>query len=435
VTGVSAVMGDTGLTGPTGASGPTGVTGVSAPFGAVPAASRPTANGMTALQHDLYHVMRLAGTQSGAYVYDLTAGHTLFALRSTVAHPPASVEKLFTSVAVLKELGADARLQTTVLGVGHWEPGGVFDGDLYLRGGGDPSFGTAAFNHKWEDGLGASLDNLVDKLVKRDGLRAVTGKVIGDGSLFDGLPGGPASDYEPDIPDIGGELDGLTFDHGMFGDDLTPAGYAAQRLAHALAHEGVSVTASRTTAVTPAGAMPLASVASPPISDLLGLMNRPSDDFYAELLAEQLGARFGGAGSIAAGAKVIEQVLATYGLHPQIVDGSGLSREDSATPREVVSLLRAVAPTSLGATLVRSLPLAGVTGTLADRMGHSPAYGRCRAKTGTLNEVSNLAGYCTSGDGHTIVFALFMDGLSEDYAHTLQDSFAITLARDSPSQP
>jgi D-alanyl-D-alanine carboxypeptidase/D-alanyl-D-alanine-endopeptidase (penicillin-binding protein 4) len=129
------------------------------------------------------------------------------------------------------------------------------------------------------------------------------------------------------------------------------------------------------------------------------------------MLTKQLGVRFGGgAGTITAGAKVIASVITGYGVHPTIIDGSGLSRGDSTSPAEVVSLLRHVWRTPVGNELAAALPAVGVNGTVQGVALHTPAQGRCIAKTGTLNDVTNLAGYCTNRIGHTLAFALFIDG-------------------------
>jgi D-alanyl-D-alanine carboxypeptidase/D-alanyl-D-alanine-endopeptidase (penicillin-binding protein 4) len=140
-------------------------------------------------------------------------------------------------------------------------------------------------------------------------------------------------------------------------------------------------------------------------------MDGPSDDLFAEMLTKQLGVRVGGgAGTIAAGAKVIASVIASYGLHPTIVDGSGLSRADSTSPAEVVSLLRQIWHSPIGNGLAAALPVVGVNGTVRAIGVRTPAQGRCIAKTGTLNDVTNLAGYCTNGARHVLAFALFVDG-------------------------
>lgn len=175
-------------------------------------------------------------------------------------------------------------------------------------------------------------------------------------------------------------------------------------------HSGIQAVASRSTAATPSGAETLATVSSPPMSTMLRLMDVPSDDFFAEMLAKQLGVRFGGTGTTAAGAKVIRSVLATYGLHPRIVDGSGLSRSDRSSGSQIVTLLRSLWGTSVGRVLDAALPVVGVSGTVTQIGGRTPAQGRCSAKTGTLNDVTNLAGYCHAHDGHTLAFVLLLDG-------------------------
>jgi D-alanyl-D-alanine carboxypeptidase/D-alanyl-D-alanine-endopeptidase (penicillin-binding protein 4) len=143
---------------------------------------------------------------------------------------------------------------------------------------------------------------------------------------------------------------------------------------------------------------------------MLKLMDVPSDDFFAEMLTKQLGVRFGAGGSIAAGAQVISQAIDPLGLHPQIVDGSGLSRSDRSSPIEVVDLLRSLWNTPTGRILAASLPVVGVSGTVQGIAAHTAARGRCIAKTGTLNYVTNLAGYCAARDHHVLAFALMIDG-------------------------
>jgi D-alanyl-D-alanine carboxypeptidase/D-alanyl-D-alanine-endopeptidase (penicillin-binding protein 4) len=162
---------------------------------------------------------------------------------------------------------------------------------------------------------------------------------------------------------------------------------------------------------TPGRARLLATVASPPLETILKLTDVPSDDFYAETLTKDLGARFGSGGSTAAGARVIRNVIETgYGLHPRIVDGSGLSRGDLSSPIEVVDLLRAVESTPVGDELAKALPTVGVDGTVRTIATGTAAAGNCIAKTGTLDNVTNLAGYCRARGHHLLAFALFLDG-------------------------
>ncbi len=158
-------------------------------------------------------------------------------------------------------------------------------------------------------------------------------------------------------------------------------------------------------------------------------MDVPSDDFFAEMLTKQLGVRFGGGGSIQAGAQVISEVISSFGLHPTIVDGSGLSRSDSSSPGQVVALLRTMWNTPIGRTLAASLPVVGVSGTVQRIAPHTIAQGRCMAKTGTLNYVTNLAGYCTARDHHVLAFALMMDGPPNWTAMQLLSKMVPAIAR------
>ncbi len=129
-------------------------------------------------------------------------------------------------------------------------------------------------------------------------------------------------------------------------------------------------------------------------------MDVPSDDLIADMLAKQLGARLLGQGTLAAGAQEITQAIAQdYGLHPTIFDGSGLDRSDQTTPSEVVTLLSKISATPTGPLLYGALPIVGKQGTVAGIGVHTPAQGRCVAKTGTLDNVTNLAGYCRARNG------------------------------------
>jgi serine-type D-Ala-D-Ala carboxypeptidase/endopeptidase (penicillin-binding protein 4) len=386
---------------------------------------------IAALQADLTHQLQLAGPTSGAYVYDLTAKEALFSEHATVLRPPASVEKLYTATTALARMGASAHLSTAVLGTGRLAPGGIWEGNLYLRGGGDPTFGSASFIRAHYGGEGASVSALAAQLARVDGIRQVTGSIFGDESYLDSLRGEPSSDYAFD-PFLEGTLSGLAFNRGESGSEggpHAPAAYAAHELWAALKADGVTVHGSSYAATTPAGASQLAQVDSPTIGQLLGLMLPPSDNFFAETLVKDLGARYGGAGTTAAGASVVRQTIASLlGTHPQVVDGSGLSRSDLTSPYQVADLLVELAPTPIGSVLRGDLAVAGQTGTLATRMRHTGAAGHCEGKTGTLTGASNLVGYCQSADGHLLAFAIFTDGIAIEAAHTFQDHMTITIA-------
>jgi serine-type D-Ala-D-Ala carboxypeptidase/endopeptidase (penicillin-binding protein 4) len=382
------------------------------------------------VQADLGHQLALAGFHDGAYVYDLTAGRPLFSKRASTMRPPASVEKLYTATTVLQQLGPSARLETSVYGVGALGADGVWEGDLYLRGGGDPTFGSSSFIRSHYGGVGASVSTLVSAL-RNAGIRRVTGTIYGDEGYLDPLRGEPSSAFAFD-PFLEGTLSALAFDRGATGHERgahAPAAYAARKLRQALTAQGVLVGGASAAAATPPGAAPLAAVPSPTVAELLGLMLPPSDNFFAEMLLKDLGARFAGAGTTAAGAAVVSQAIAgLLAIRPRVVDGAGLSPADRTSPLQVADLLIRLAPTATGTVLREHMAIAGRTGTLALRMRHTGAAGRCQGKTGTLSGVSNLVGYCRSANGHQLAFAFFTDGISTIAAHVFQDHMAITLA-------
>jgi D-alanyl-D-alanine carboxypeptidase/D-alanyl-D-alanine-endopeptidase (penicillin-binding protein 4) len=362
------------------------------------------------LQHQLARALAHSGSQVGLVVDDLSDGQTLYATDANVPRPPASVEKLYTTVAALDLLGPNETLQTTVLGTGTLRRGGVWDGNLYLRGGGDPTFGDGSWNRAYEDGYGPTAVELAKQL-HGDGIRRVTGHIFADDSLFDSDLGGPATNNLPDTPDYGGEMSALVYDHGMSAVHMPPAIFAAHELALTLRAEGMRVGAASHTRRTPIGAAQLAVVQSPPISVLVRLMDVPSDDLIADMLAKQLGARLLGQGTLLGGATEIQQVIGSdYDVHPTIFDGSGLDRDDRTTPAQVVALLRKLWNTPTGKLLYAALPVVGKQGTVQSIGVRTPAAGHCVAKTGTLDNVTNLAGYCNASGRTSLAFALMIDG-------------------------
>jgi D-alanyl-D-alanine carboxypeptidase/D-alanyl-D-alanine-endopeptidase (penicillin-binding protein 4) len=338
---------------------------------------------------------------------------------------PASVEKLYTTSTALLRMGPAATLSTTVLGVGAVNPQGQWQGTLYLRGGGDPTFGSAHFDHA-AYGTGTTIQSLVQSLIRATHLTSFQGTIIGDESYFDSLRGTPYTAFRPDIPDNEGLLSALAYNRGFANFTGTvaqrrPALYAAQQFVKALRQAGVTVPPGTPVSVgrTPAGAQQLAVANSPRLAKLIQLTNTPSDNFLAEMLLKGLGARFGGAGTTAAGAAVVRaEMTSQFKITPRLNDGSGLSRFDSTSPRQVVSLLQQMQSNPV---FVGSLAVGGETGTLQHEMRGTIAQGNCRGKTGTLHDVASLAGYCRARDGHTLAFAFLANRLgSPDYVHMVE---------------
>jgi D-alanyl-D-alanine carboxypeptidase/D-alanyl-D-alanine-endopeptidase (penicillin-binding protein 4) len=364
---------------------------------------------------------RLAPVSYGtsAWVVDADSEDELYALNADRKRSPASVQKLFTSATALDRLGEQHRFRTIVAANTAPDLDGVLKGSLYLKGAGDPSFGTSA--------LGRLASRLRDAQ-----LSDVTGRVLGDESYFDSRRGLPAANFR--LSTWVGPLSALAFNEGTLygfgrGFQLTPPLFVAQRLRKALAARGVDVARAARIGLTPLEAVELASVRSAPLSALVKHMNQASDNFYAETLLKALGAGFAGAGSTSAGASVVRRFEREIGVSTRVLDGSGLSRGDAASARAVGKLLLRVRERPWFQSFYRSLPVAGRTGTLHDRMRRTAARGACRAKTGTLIGVSALAGYCRSRRGHRIVFALLMNGVGLTSAHAAQDRVAAALAR------
>jgi D-alanyl-D-alanine carboxypeptidase/D-alanyl-D-alanine-endopeptidase (penicillin-binding protein 4) len=373
----------------------------------------PGASARTALQRVLTRQMAHAGAGSGALAIDLDSGDTLFSLRARTGRMPASVEKLWTTSTALLRLGRHHTFDTTVRAVAQPDELGILHGNLYLVGGGDPTLGAAGIRR-----LAAQ--------VSLAGVQRITGRVVGDESEFDTLRGVPSSSYawSPDVE----PLSALTYTRNAtrYGYVLHPAARAAAALTAALERRKIPVGKAPRGGTTPDDSSRVGVVHSPPLARFLALTNQPSDNFYAETLIKDLGADLGTGGTTAAGATVVRRQAQRFGLRPRVHDGSGLSRTDRSTPRQVVSLLERM---ETHPAFRSSLALTGRSGTVEDRMRSGPAAGACRVKTGTLSDASNLAGYCTTAAGHHVVFAILMNFVYPGAAHPLQDAMVQALAR------
>ena len=384
-----------------------------------------------ALQHALSRLTGDMGPASGAYVVDLNTGQTLYSVAPNTGRLPASVEKIYTTSTALLRLGPSATFATSILGVGSQDPNGVWDGTLYLRGGGDPTLGSVGFDHAWY-GTGTTMRTLVGALIRATGITGVQGRIVADQTYFDMLRGTPATGFAPNL-EVEGQLGGLTFDRGFANIDGTafqphPALFAGQQLLSTLRAFGLKAPGVKVSAgPTPAGARLLASVQSPPLSRLIELTNTPSDNYFAETLLKDIGARLGGAGTTAAGAAVVRaEMQSAFGITPRLNDGSGLSRYDSTSPVQVVTALKGLANNS---AFVNSLAVMGETGTLQDLANNTIGQGNCRGKTGTLHDVANQVGYCKARDGHTLAYAFLANGLTDpDYVHEIEADMAVDLA-------
>jgi len=381
--------------------------------GAAPAA----AISQSTLTDKISREMAKAPGASGAYVRDMNSGAELYALRENAVRIPASVEKIFTTSAALLRLGPSATLRTIAVMAPDAvvEPGGTLRGDLVLVGGGDPLFG---------DESAAQLA----KAIRASGISRIAGAVVGDESAFDAQRSGCCAGYDPDL---GGVLSALAYDRGIFRGRarLDAARFAAGRFAAQLEAAGVTATGPTRAGTAPQDARTVAFVRSRSVGELARYINVPSNNFAAEMLFRELGARYRDDGSLAAGADVVRDTLDDFGVRPRIVDGSGLSRANRATPRQVVRLLERMHNQEIAQTFRESLATTGVTGTVKARMRRTAAAGQCNVKTGTLRLVSALAGYCRTANGREIGFALMFNKANTFAAKAREDRIAVAIAR------
>jgi serine-type D-Ala-D-Ala carboxypeptidase/endopeptidase (penicillin-binding protein 4) len=373
--------------------------------------------------------MRAAGGYASAYVVNLSEGRKVFSWKSGYQRILASNTKLFTTSAALARYGTEGTLGTEVLGRGSLDEDGIWRGDLFLRGGGDPTFGSRRFTRR-SYGRGATVEALA-KALTAAGIERVTGRVYGDESRFDSLRGGPDSGYGTSI--WVGPLSALSFNRGLANEggsafQTSPPAFAAARLDDALEARGVAIKRSPRLGRTPRGLDVLASVESPPMERLVKLTNKPSDNFFAETLVKDLALQARGRGTTAGGARIAGRYARRLGARARLVDGSGLSRGNRASPAAIVKLLGAVMRTEGYDAFVDSLPVAGRDGTLYDRMRSGPARGNCHAKTGTLSDVSALSGYCEARSGDTYAFSILMNAFSPTVARRIQDKMAQAIA-------
>ena len=372
------------------------------------------------------------GSASGLLVVEAESGAVVCAGAPGRQRSLASNMKLFTTSTALSRLGPETRIPTKVFRDGKVDANGILHGSLYLQGGGDPTLGTPNFYDSYLAGLGTNLFALTPQ-IKAAGITRITGRLYADATIFDNLRGVADSGYA--TSSYIGPLSGLAFNSGFKGSTSSsgfasdPAKLAASKLARSLRGAGVNVPTQVALRATPPSAERVAMVRSPTLNRIVNTTDVWSDNFFAEMLIKLLGARLGGAGTTAAGANVVEAFAGSHSSGVHAVDGSGLTRTNRASPRQIVSLLLAMRKDPVGEDFIQDLALTGKEGTVADRMHGTAAYGRCRTKTGTLTGVSNLSGYCFNKSGKTMVFSVLMSSVSNlTLAHLDQDRIAAAVA-------
>lgn len=384
------------------------------------------------------------GKGFGGYVVDPVTGTTLAGRRANSTVTPASTAKLATTSAALASLGPQARFTTKVV---HTE------GGVTLVGGGDPTLlgpgkqpAVSAYPSY------ARLTALAARTAKALGK---TGGVVGGGdsggggvvrvrvddSLYSGSRLGPG--WKPNYVPEGSvaPVDALMIDHGRADPRRStrvtePALAAGRAFAALLKKHGVHVKGKVARKQAAKGAATLAQVRSPTVGELVEETLTNSDNDMAEALARHVALNEGLPGSFAGGSAAVHTVLARLGVASGIhlYDGSGLSPNDRVTPRALARVLGLAASGRHPelSSVLSGLPIGGYTGTLASRFGEARSgVGMVRAKTGTLDGVSGLAGYVQDRDGRVIVFAFVANGIPPSKSwqtHLTLDRLAAGLA-------
>ena len=429
----------------------------------------------------------------GVEVRDLSSDHIVFQNNPYRSLTPASNQKLVTSAVALQRLGGGFRFNSTVHASNKPE-NGVIKGDIWLKGSGDPSltsdrlgdlaaeiadggvkkiegevYGDGSVFDKqflgsgwaWDDepyyysaqvdGLNCDL-NVVNVTVtpgKEEG-DAASVKINGQDAMGDEYVKVESSVVTGGEEDVSlGRLRGqnvITVTGSIprnaqpLADQVTienPSAYTAYRFALALKNAGIEVSTKATTSESvPDDAHKLATSTSRPLTELLKLFMKPSDNMYGEALLKTVGyvENPGEAGSSSLGVGVSQSFYEDAGIESSgilTVDGSGLSRMDSVTTTFLCDLLTSAYKSFSKedkSTYLDALPIGGVDGTLASRFVGTPLEGNIRAKTGSLTGVSALSGYLTAKNGKDYILSILMNqAFDSAEARGAQDDIALAL--------
>lgn len=425
----------------------------------------------------------------GAIIVSLTRGDTLFAQNADAMMQPASTMKMYTSAVALDRFGPEYTFRTPVVRDGQVGADGTLNGNLYLRGVGDPSLSSRF----WHD------QNPMDVLARQiadAGVKRVHGDIVGDATAFDDklVPDGWKTSYlgsayaarvsalslnenvvwvvvqpsgkkaavslEPASTAIsvessvrltggsGGSIsasrrpDGTISVRGSIGANSAPRKYslvvdnpplfAAGALRASLQRLGIAADGPTRLAATPSSATEIAAVASPPLAQIIGEMDRESINVVAELLFRAAARSPNQIGSAETGLANLRAFLTKKVGAPanvvDVADGSGLSQLDRVTPRSMVELLGFAHQADWGPVFHAALPVDGESGTLKRRAKATPARGNLHAKTGTTNTVAALGGYVTAKDGEVLAFSLVYNGTDRGNAKAAMDQIGATMA-------
>jgi D-alanyl-D-alanine carboxypeptidase/D-alanyl-D-alanine-endopeptidase (penicillin-binding protein 4) len=349
----------------------------------------------------------LQSTQLGLMVYDLTANEVVYTLNERQRQRPASVMKLVTAITALDMLGEDYCYYTSFSYYGKIV-GDTLRGSLYCVGGFDPTINQDDIRYMVND-------------IKRAGISNIEGMIVADLTMKDTLTYGSGWCWDDD------------------NDRLTPLlvdkkDQFISVLLREMRSQGINLSVTLGKGKVPQRCTEIVRYRTG-IDKVLSRMMKKSDNLYAESMFYQIARANStnpGRASDASGA--VKRLLYRLGLDPvnyTIADGSGLSLYSYVTAEMLVKLLRfAYDNRSIYNHLYPALPIAGVDGTLENRMKTAPCRNNVHAKTGTVSGVSTLAGYCQASNGHDLCFAILNQGvIKASDGRAFQDRICEALCR------
>ena len=357
-------------------------------------------------------------------VYLVGRGDPNLSARFTPGRPTAAFEEMADALVAAGVRRVEGRV------IGHE---GAFTGD---RRGADWEWEDLAWGYGTEVSALSFADNLVEVTLKpgervgdpavletepRHGLprRLVVGD--DDGGAAAGIGRGGGEDETVSLLREPGRNDARLAGHVPLGGGWDgrlavgdPALCAAKVFLDVLEAKGIRVMggASTSSAPLPSGARVLAAHDSPSMAQMVRVVNKRSQNLHAEMLLRLVGLKVEGEGSAEKGHEAVAELAKRLGVPDQgwaLTDGSGLAPSDLLTPRGLVALLVAMDRHPEAAAFRDSLPIAGVDGTLENRMKGTPAEGRVVAKTGTTGRANALAGYVTTASGERLAFAIVVN--------------------------
>ncbi len=443
----------------------------------------------TTVQYEVEKLKNDPALQSavwGFYAYNLSDNKVEADYNGSLNLVPASVMKTVSTATALELLGPDFTFKTRFYVRGEISPEGILNGDLIIRGGGDPSFASETYSGKCQDCV---LNEIIDMLQK-NGIKLIAGDILADDSYFEALmtPGGwnfsdignrygasPSGlsfadntmwfmfqshragskaefiGVKPYVPGIqvyhdvyagslgdnayvyGAEYSNHRYLSGLITPNQKtfevkasmpdPPFTAAYTLYSGLIENGIYVTGIAQN-ITQArlrvnydnpNMLLIGTMSSPPLSELVKIINKNSNNLYAEHIHKALSAEKNKQGSNKESNQIITDFWIKKGISPEqffVTDGSGLSRSNAISAKSVVFILNYMQGSKHKNVFRESLSIAGVDGTLRNMTKNTKAENNVYAKSGTMNRIKAYAGYAYTRSGKLITFCIIANNFN-----------------------